>query len=288
LIGILAFVLFAPVLVLLCVTVIGLVLVPFLVCAGFAAFLFGKAAVYGYTGRRIGGGVQSLRHPLVAVLIGAILFCILYMVPVLGMLLWLIVAPLGVGAVLLAFFGRVRKESPVVLPPAGPGVPPGPPVMGMPPEAGGAAAVTAPVSLSTAIPARAGFWLRFVATVIDAALIITVFVMFSKTFGMRGPGGFFFFVLLWGGYHVTMWTLRGATLGGLALSLRLVQTDGQPVNLAVAIVRFLASFLSAAALLIGFFWAGWSSDKQSWHDKIAGTYVLKGVKNKVGPVSQPA
>jgi uncharacterized RDD family membrane protein YckC len=51
--------------------------------------------------------------------------------------------------------------------------------------------------------------------------------------------------------------------------------DGRSINFPIALVRALSAFLSAAAAFIGFFWAGWSADKQSWHDKIAGTYVVK-------------
>ena len=38
---------------------------------------------------------------------------------------------------------------------------------------------------------------------------------------------------------------------------------------------FTMSKLSVFILFIGFFWIGWSSDKQGWHDIIAGTYVVK-------------
>jgi uncharacterized RDD family membrane protein YckC len=36
-----------------------------------------------------------------------------------------------------------------------------------------------------------------------------------------------------------------------------------------------ASFFSAAGLCLGFFWAGWDRQKQSWHDKIASTVVVR-------------
>jgi uncharacterized RDD family membrane protein YckC len=143
---------------------------------------------------------------------------------------------------------------------------------------------------SPALQQRAGFWLRLVATLIDAALMITLCVMLSGFFRHgHSPKGVLLFFVLWTAYHLAMWVWRGATIGGIVLGLQLVQSDGRPVTLPVAIVRFLAGFLSAAVLLIGFFWAGWSSQKQSWHDKIAGTYVLKGIRNKTAPpVSQPA
>jgi uncharacterized RDD family membrane protein YckC len=47
----------------------------------------------------------------------------------------------------------------------------------------------------------------------------------------------------------------------------------EPIGEAV-LVRLLGGFFSAAAFGLGFFWAGWDRDKQSWHDKISGTLVV--------------
>ena len=46
-----------------------------------------------------------------------------------------------------------------------------------------------------------------------------------------------------------------------------------------AAVRLLGGFFSAALFFLGFFWAGWSADRQSWHDKIAGTVVIRNPKS---------
>src|SRR5256885_6463564 len=53
--GLLAILLVGPLLVLLLITVIGSILIPFLVCGGIAAYFFGKVVVYGYTGRQLCG-----------------------------------------------------------------------------------------------------------------------------------------------------------------------------------------------------------------------------------------
>jgi uncharacterized RDD family membrane protein YckC len=37
----------------------------------------------------------------------------------------------------------------------------------------------------------------------------------------------------------------------------------------------LASVFSAVALGLGFFWAGWTRNRQSWHDRIAGTVIVR-------------
>ena len=43
----------------------------------------------------------------------------------------------------------------------------------------------------------------------------------------------------------------------------------------VALVRSLSSFFSAFVLFLGFLWVAWDREKQSWHDKIAGTVVVQ-------------
>jgi uncharacterized RDD family membrane protein YckC len=104
-------------------------------------------------------------------------------------------------------------------------------------------------------------------TVIDLIAIGAI----CRLFDFRPPAA----ILTWTAYHIVMWGLKGATIGGLVVGTRIVRTDGSPIDFPVAVVRALASFLSAAGFLLGFFWAGWSAQKQSWHDIIAGTYVLK-------------
>jgi uncharacterized RDD family membrane protein YckC len=112
-----------------------------------------------------------------------------------------------------------------------------------------------------------GFWYRFLATIIDAAIILALLAMLHA----KGPA----FILVWFAYHVAMWTWKGATIGAMALRLKVVRVDGQPIDFATALVRGFAAFISAAALFVGFFWAGWTKERQSWHDRIAGTCVVK-------------
>ncbi len=75
-------------------------------------------------------------------------------------------------------------------------------------------------------------------------------------------------------YFTGMWAWRGTTVGGIVLGLKVVRVDGQPVTFAVALVRALAGAFSIVVLFLGMFWIGWDSEKQGWHDKIAGTVVL--------------
>ena len=69
--------------------------------------------------------------------------------------------------------------------------------------------------------------------------------------------------------------LRGATVGGIVCGLQVARADGRGMDWATVIVRALACFLSLAPLGLGFLWAAFDADKQTWHDKIAGTVVIR-------------
>ena len=69
------------------------------------------------------------------------------------------------------------------------------------------------------------------------------------------------------------------------LGLRIVrEEDGGPMNLARVAVRYGGYFLSAATLLLGFIWALFDARNQAWHDKLAGTVVVRPIPD---PASRP-
>jgi uncharacterized RDD family membrane protein YckC len=76
-------------------------------------------------------------------------------------------------------------------------------------------------------------------------------------------------------YSVVMWAKRGTTIGGAVCGLRLVRLDDRPVDWGVAIVRAIGGFLSLAVAGIGFIWVAFDDERQSWHDKIAGTTIVR-------------
>ena len=87
------------------------------------------------------------------------------------------------------------------------------------------------------------------------------------------------FFLLALGYHVTFWTLKGTTLGGIICQLRLVRVDGGRVGFPDAMVRGLTGIFSLAVFGLGFLWILRDPDRQAWHDRVAGTYVVKVPRN---------
>jgi uncharacterized RDD family membrane protein YckC len=72
-----------------------------------------------------------------------------------------------------------------------------------------------------------------------------------------------------------MWKLKGATVGGIVFDLHVVRLDGRPIEWETAIVRALGCFLSLAVVGLGFIWIAFDDGSQAWHDKIAGTVVVR-------------
>jgi uncharacterized RDD family membrane protein YckC len=82
------------------------------------------------------------------------------------------------------------------------------------------------------------------------------------------------FLLAFAAYCVVLWALKGTTIGGIVCSLKVVRLNDQPVDWPTALVRALGGFLSLFAAGIGFIWVHFDDQRQSWHDKIAGTTVV--------------
>jgi uncharacterized RDD family membrane protein YckC len=76
-------------------------------------------------------------------------------------------------------------------------------------------------------------------------------------------------------YFAGMWAWKGTTVGGIVLNVKVARLDGQPVTFLVALVRGLGAAFSILVFLLGFLWIAWDRDKQGWHDKIAGTVVVR-------------
>ena len=139
-------------------------------------------------------------------------------------------------------------------------------------------AVASNVPVATVVPGeKVGFLRRLVAFVIDSVLLMVVNqVISSVLFGgdpmaAVGPN-----TLLGIVYFVGMWAFAGGqTLGMKAFGMKVVKADGTPVTIVTAVLRYVGLIISFFALFIGVIWIAFDKDKQGWHDKIAGTYVVK-------------
>lgn len=294
--------------VLLAITGVGLVLIPFLLAGLFFATLFGKAVMLAWLGRRITKlfGDGPLGHPAVAVIVGGVIVLALYTLPVMGLIVYKLLDMLGLGVVIYTLLLSMQREKPKAPAPApaaaaattatpaavsAPANPapmksagfvgaaeqtPVPDAAATPvgAEAGAGAVPVPPVAppvppvmaYTAATLPRAGFWIRFAASFLD-------WVIIGAACGVLHAGSGVPFVFA--AYCVVLWATKGTTVGGIVCGLKVVRLDDRPVDWSVALVRALGGFLSLAVAGLGFIWVAFDHDKQSWHDKIAGTTIVR-------------
>jgi uncharacterized RDD family membrane protein YckC len=121
--------------------------------------------------------------------------------------------------------------------------------------------------------ARAGFWRRFAAALIDGILLGIVSGILQAVVGPGGGYGLGTLVTI--GYFVYFHGTTGQTPGDAALSIRVVgKDDGAPIGYGRAFVRWLVSLVSGVVILLGYLWMLWDSEKQTWHDKAANSVVV--------------
>jgi uncharacterized RDD family membrane protein YckC len=278
LVGLLVMLLAGPVCLLLAVSVVGLAVVPFMFCALLVAAVVGKIGVM----RRIGTGVVRQNSPedrlqsLRSFTIGFVVMALAYMVPILGFVALTLGSVFGLGAAALAFAAAYRGENTGPQPSAP--LPRNPPLL---PAAADSGDASAPQTASRAGPAPsdlasfppAAFLDRLGAFGLDVVLVLIAAALLDVR---HDPGRFFLWLLV---YHIGFWTWKGTTLGGIVCQLRLVRVDGAPLRFVDALVRGLSSIFSLAVVGLGVLWILWDPLRQAWHDKIAGTHVVKVPRN---------
>jgi uncharacterized RDD family membrane protein YckC len=79
--------------------------------------------------------------------------------------------------------------------------------------------------------------------------------------------------LFYGLYFFLFTMLAGATLGMQLCGLTIVRLDGTLPDSRQLLWRSFGYLLSAATLMLGFFWALWDEDRFTWQDRISQTYV---------------
>ena len=154
----------------------------------------------------------------------------------------------------------------------------------------------------------AGFWLRFVAYIIDYIIlyVISGFViipilaavglsvgaatdgfdmssmsegdimaMASTIVGAIFAGGMISLAINILYYTLMESSKYQATVGKLALGLKVTDTSGGKLDFVKALIRQLGKIVSGIILLIGYIMAGFTEKKQALHDMIAGTLVVK-------------
>lgn len=142
------------------------------------------------------------------------------------------------------------------------------------------------VEVSTNTVKYVGFWVRFGASIIDSIILVMVtfpilfFIYGGEYFyGGGADSGILDFII---SYifplvaTILFWLYKSATPGKIALLAKIVDAKtGNKPSVKQSIIRYLSYYLSLLPLGLGFLWIAWDAKKQGWHDKLAGTVVVR-------------
>jgi uncharacterized RDD family membrane protein YckC len=183
-------------------------------------------------------------------------------------------------------------------PPPGDFPPPPPPPGGYPIESMPGYQPASPFARARQV-GYGGFWIRFVAYLIDYFIVATPsWILLSFSSGITGvnlfrPNNFSatdlsggalliilvtqLIVLIWDvGYFVYLWS-NGGTVGMRLFKLHVVDAvTNRPIGIWRALLRYVGFVIAVIPCSIGLIWAAFDGYKQGWHDKIANTIVLQG------------
>lgn len=133
-----------------------------------------------------------------------------------------------------------------------------------------------------------GFWARVGAAVIDTIIVLAItWPLLVAIYGwayftddsrllIAGPVDFLLSWVFPAVAVVLFWLYRQATPGKMAVSARVVDArTGNTLSVGQAIGRYLAYFVSMLPLFLGIIWVAFDPKKQGWHDKLAGTVVVR-------------
>ncbi|WP_193162452.1 RDD family protein [Microbulbifer hainanensis] len=140
----------------------------------------------------------------------------------------------------------------------------------------------------------AGFWIRFGASLLDT-LILLIFTLpllaaiygdyyWSSASLIKGPADVLISYVFPFVATILFWIYKSATPGKMAVKARIVDArTGKAPTVQQSVIRYIGYIVSTIPLCLGFLWIAWDSKKQGWHDKMAGTVVIRpkdgGVEN---------
>lgn len=133
-----------------------------------------------------------------------------------------------------------------------------------------------------------GFWPRVLASIIDTILICVVtFPLLRLAYGpsyfqqttthwIAGPADFFISWVFPAAAVILFWLYREATPGKMAIGAREVDAKtGNVLSAGQAIGRYLGYYVSIIPVFLGVIWVAFDPKRQGWHDKLAGTVVVR-------------
>jgi uncharacterized RDD family membrane protein YckC len=127
----------------------------------------------------------------------------------------------------------------------------------------------------------AGFGVRLLAQVIDLFWMLPLSVVLATigAFVNRGRlslGGEIMGDVIVALVVLLFWAERQATPGKMVLGLRIIDAEtGGPPTLGRMMLRYVGYLVSAIPLGLGYLWVLWDKNRQGWHDRMAGTLVIR-------------
>ncbi|WP_321324434.1 RDD family protein [Thiomicrorhabdus sp.] len=132
----------------------------------------------------------------------------------------------------------------------------------------------------------AGFWIRVGASLIDTLILLLVttpilLMIYGDNYWtsesiLMGTWDFIISYIFPAIAVIVFWTYKSATPGKMALKLTILDANtGQKPSTSQFIIRYLGYFVSTIPLCLGLIWVGIDKRKQGWHDKMAGTVVVR-------------
>jgi len=128
---------------------------------------------------------------------------------------------------------------------------------------------------------KASFWRRFAAALIDGVIVVISGGIVGVIIGLTGvksasvSNGLSMIISI-AYYLATYMNLKGRTLGKKVLNIQVIKKDGTPMTdpFTIIVRDIVGKFISAIVFLLGYIWMLFDKNNQTWHDKIAGTYVI--------------
>jgi uncharacterized RDD family membrane protein YckC len=131
-----------------------------------------------------------------------------------------------------------------------------------------------------------GFWWRVVAALIDTVIILVItspllitaygWAYFASDRFVQGPVDVLVSWVFPAVATVALWTIFQATPGKMVVGAKVVDADtGQPASTRQYVLRYIGYFISMLPLMLGILWVAFDRRKQGFHDKLAGTVVIR-------------
>lgn len=125
----------------------------------------------------------------------------------------------------------------------------------------------------------AGFWIRFVAAILDGLVLqaLTLILNFLFAGDWRDVPFWLELVetLIGFAYYIILTARGGQTLGKMICGIQVIRQSGEPLSYGRAFLReIIGKFISGIILLIGYIMAGLNKEKKALHDMLADTYVV--------------